>query len=1140
MSTPSIPHDARVSQLKASDPAGSVWVAANAGSGKTYVLVRRVVRHLLEGTPPGAILCLTFTKAAAATMANRVFGLLSEWVQKDDAALSLELEAIEGKKPSPARLKTARRLFAEALETPGGLKIQTIHAFCERVLHLFPFEANVPSQFTILDERASTELMMQARTEILVAAAADPSGPLGRALDHLSILGADSTITELIDEALKERAHLLAMMQVDGQQLALDLRAILGVLEGETLESLEEEEITATHLPVSEWRSIAAEIRHLSQSANDLKTAEKLEISALDPRLHLGLYRSIFLTTDDDKKADKSILTQKVSKPRPDLMAQFLQEAERLHALVQRRRALHLYQGTLATLVIAQAVMARVEQAKNRRGALDFDDLITRTHALIKGSAQWVLYKLDQSIDHILVDEAQDTSPAQWEIIKVLVEEFTSGQSARGSRNRTIFVVGDEKQSIYSFQGADPRYFDEMRSHFARRFKTSGGAFERVPLKHSFRSTAEILTVVDRVFSEDNARRGLSADDVTPVHEAARAGAPGIVEIWPPSRGEKKTLPTSWELPVDAPLPGNAENRLSQRIANHIRLWLDRGETLPARDTPIRPGDILILVRSRGRLFNAIIRALKRANIPVAGADRLVLNDHIAVQDLLALGDVLITPQDDYALAAILKSPLFGLDDEDLIRFAPGRHGTLEEALQQARPDIAETLAAWRREALSETPATFYTRILARDGRRKAFLARLGSEANDALDEFIAMALAYEQQDWGSLAGFLHFMRAAETQVKRDMDHARDEVRVMTVHGAKGLEARIVFLADTMSAPDGKLAPKFYALRLPNSGADSRRQLVWAPSQKADVEVTALARAEALRLREEEYRRLLYVALTRAEDKLIICGASSSESTKDHWMALVEADVGIPFATVPADDGEGDIRRYAPRPVRMTKAADQVLAEAVPLPGWSLQKAPRLAPQQRPLVPSQALESDVLGYQEAARIAREQALLRGTLTHRLLQSLPDLVPDQREAAMRRFLTRQSGLSPDMATSVMADVARLMADPVFQPFFAPGSLAEVSVAGLVRGRPVSGQIDRLAMAGDTILIADYKTNDPAPQRLEEVPEVYLGQMAVYAALVQEAHPQSKVAAYLVWTAEARLMPLPSDVLDAALLRVMSQK
>ena len=960
MSAPPVPPEARLLQLKASDPASSVWVAANAGSGKTYVLVRRVVRHLLEGTPPGAILCLTFTKAAAATMANRVFGLLSEWVQMDDAALTREIEAIEGVKPGAARIRTARRLFAQALETPGGLKIQTIHAFCERVLHLFPFEANVPSQFTILDERASAELTAQARTETLMAAASDPAGPLGQALDHLSLLGADATITELIDEALRERAHLAAMMQQDEVQLGVDLRAVLGVSDGENLEALEKEIVTGALVPVSEWRSVAAEIRHLSQQKTDLAVAAALEQAAASPFAWIERYQDIFLTGSETVRA--TILTQKVSKARPDLLAMFEQEAERILAVKMRQRALYLYHGTLATLTIARAVMERVIAAKTRRGALDFDDLIARTHALIKGSAQWVLYKLDQSIDHILVDEAQDTSPAQWEIIKVLVEEFTSGMSARGEKQRTIFVVGDEKQSIYSFQGADPRYFDEMRRHFAVRFKASGSVFERVPLKHSFRSTAQILSVVDRVFSRDVARRGLSADDVTPVHEAARAGAPGIVEIWPPVRGREKA--GNHHMAGTGGQSAPRQCRIQAGPAHsqsHIRLWLARGETLPARDSPLRPGDILILVRSRGRLFNAIIRALKRANIPVAGADRLVLNDHIAVQDLLALGDCLLTPQDDYALASILKSPLFGLADDDLMAFAPGRSGTLEAALRQARPEIGETLAAWRQEALSETPATFYTRILARDGRRKAFLARLGSEANDALDEFIAMALAYEQQDWGTLAGFLHFMRSAETQVKRDMDHARDEVRVMTVHGAKGLEAKVVFLADTMSAPDGRHAPKFYSLRPPNSPPDAPGRLVWAPSQKRDVEVTALARAAAMGLAEEEYRRLLYVALTRAEDKLVICGAAARDSKKEHWMALVEAEVGIPFETVPADDGEGEVRRFAPQPVRFAKAGEQAEAKPLTVPDWALQKAPRLAPAQTPLVPSQALGGGCAG-----------------------------------------------------------------------------------------------------------------------------------------------------------------------------------
>jgi ATP-dependent helicase/nuclease subunit A len=1127
-------------QLEASNPATSAWVAANAGSGKTYVLAQRVVRLMLAGTPPGAILCLTFTKAAAATMANRVFALLGEWALMDDAALGGTLAELDGRTPSRERLTRARRLFAEALETPGGLKVQTIHAFCERVLHQFPFEANVASQFTVLDERAGTELLQKARLAVLLEAAGDPDGPLGRALAYLSTLAADQTVDDLLDEALAAREDIEALVASEGsvERAAVGLGDALGLMPGQTEDALEAAIVGEALLPPSEWLAVAETLLNVSRAKREGDIADLLRRAAADAD-GAPLYMRIFFTKAGEPL--KSVVTKAVQDAEPGLAARLASEQARLVALQGKLKAARLRDGTAALLTLAHAMSAEVERRKAARGALDFADLIARTRDLFgRVSARWILYKLDQGIDHILVDEAQDTSPDQWKLVERLVEEFTAGEGARQGA-RTLFVVGDEKQSIYSFQGADPRQFGKMRRKFAGDFDKANRPFATVDLTFSFRSTQAILSAVDTVFERPEARRGLVIDDsVLPGHEAARTSAPGLVELWPAIEPEPEAEQPPWPAPVDALGRDDPAARLAARIATHVRLWLDRRHRLPDKAAPIRAGDVLVLVRRRGALFEAIIRALKNAGVPVAGADRLVLGEHIAVMDLMALADCLLTPEDDLSLAAVLKSPLIGMSEDALFDLAHARDGSLWQALAESGHAAAGLLAGWREEALALTPAAFYGRVLSRDRGRRKILARLGSEAADALDEFLSLALTFETTDIPTLRGFTAMLRAGQVEVKRDMEIGRDEVRVMTVHGAKGLEADIVILADTTGKPGGHHDPKLFRIQRPNMPEGTPVQLVWSPSTKADVEPVALARTAARNIQAEEYNRLLYVAMTRAADKLVVCGARPRKSAgADVWYDLIARAIGDAAAEEPADDGEGTVRRWRRGPegvIAPAAAADAAPAQPA-LPDWLKRDAPPTPARLRRITPSEAETSSVIAAAGPEALERRRiALLRGTLTHRLLQSLPGVAPGRRAEAAARFLAAQADAGERLQTDIERAALSLFDDPRLAPLFGAGSLPEVPLAGRLGGRPVSGQIDRLLIAPDRIVIADYKTNETVPQDIAEVPEAYVAQLAIYRALLRTIHPGRPVEAWLVWTANASIMALPPAVLDSALARL----
>jgi ATP-dependent helicase/nuclease subunit A len=757
-------------------------------------------------------------------------------------------------------------------------------------------------------------------------------------------------------------------------------------------------------------------------------------------------------------------------------------------------------------------------------------------------SASWVLYKLDLGINHVLIDEAQDTSPKQWEIIRHLVSEFTAGEGARGSLKRSIFAVGDEKQSIFSFQGASPRHFADMGRYFRRAHADIGRPFREVRFNHSFRSAPAVLEAVDTVFGRQEAYDGLTADPVRTVHQAVREHAPGMVEIWELIRPNPREETEGWDAPFDTVSETSPPVRLARKIARAVRHALASG---------IRPGDILVLVRQRGALFEAIIRALKDADVEVAGADRLMLTEHIAVMDLMVLADYLLLPADDLALATVLRSPLFGLDEEQLFELAWQRTGTLHEALEaKARSDARyaaarEALHRMAAAAQQQTPFAFFARVLGAERGRARMLARFGPEAADALDEFLNLALAYESSETPSLQGFIAWLRAAPTEIKRDMEIARDEVRVMTVHGAKGLEAPVVILADTTTSPRGPRDPRLLTLARPGAGD----ALVWAAARTTDVEAMALARAESRRAAENEYRRLLYVAMTRAADRLIVCGAEGVQKRpKGCWYDLVfDALVGDrPGEEAPDGIGriwhfrKGEDAAVAPAPRSAETAA------RVDLPEWLQNDAAAEPAATIRISPARALDATLSANASAPAAAtgavRERAQARGILLHRLIQSLPELPPEQRAEAASRYLARAGGdFAAEERNRFVAEILAVLDHPGFRPLAAADSRAEVPIVGRLSrpgGTPiaVSGQLDRLAVTADTVWIADYKTNRPAPRRLDEVPAAYVAQLALYRALIAKLYPGRTVRTVLVWTDVPDFMEIPASLLDQALAAI----
>ena len=991
-----IPDTLRRMQSRASNPEASAWVSANAGSGKTHVLTQRVLRLLLTGTPPGQILGLTFTKAAAANMATRIFNTLAQWASLDDKALAAAIVETGAEKPGPQDLIFARQLFARTIETPGGLRIQTLHAFCERLLHLFPFEANVPAHFRVIDEREAVALIEEARNEAIASAR---NSFVRKALERVS---RDAGAFKF-DDLLRETQGFVETFAAfdDAPAFAAALRGRLGLTNGETTGSIEAEMLGGD---IGRRHRLAWAQGLDAGKKSDREFATKLrEVGgdgAFEARI-AALLEAFFTKGGEGEPFKGDLTTKALQQNIPGLEADLRREQDRLIVLRDLRLAALTVERSEALFTVGKAVLTAFSKAKAGRGELDFADQIGGALRLVtRSSAAWVLRKLDARLDHLLIDEAQDTSPEQWRILAALSEELFAGQGARTVR-RTIFAVGDEKQSIFSFQGAAPELFAEMRRFFERRHREAELRFESVPLNFSFRSAPAILEAVDKTFGSKEAWRGVgAAGEPSPQHEAVRSAMKGVVELWPTIKPAPAADPEDWRMPLDELSRDDPAATLARRLAETIGEWLspESRERVADHDGAprrIRPGDVMILVRSRNAFFDAMIRALKDGKVKAVGADRLMLRDHIAVMDLVAVGRAALAPDDDLTLACVLKSPLVGLGEDDLLELAAYRSGSLAGALaasaDECARDAARRLAIWRARARTVSPHTFYARLLGEDGGRRALLKRLGPDAADPIDEFLALALAHEQREAPSLHLFLAEIEAIDTAIKRDMESESEGVRVLTVHASKGLEAPIVILPDTCGAPDWRHDPKL--LRLAAAQPNGPPLFAWSRKKDEDCSAMAYARMERREAEAGEHRRLLYVAMTRAAQRLVVAGYETSTGRSEGcWYDLVEFGLRELMTDAPAPWSAGEtIRRFGESLCVDGGGETPLTLASALLPAW-------LSANAGPEAAAALLRPSRVGQTRESERVNE-----GRLAHALLQMLPEIAPERRAAAAKAHL-----------------------------------------------------------------------------------------------------------------------------------------
>jgi len=1114
---------ASADQAKASDPAASVFVSANAGTGKTKLLTDRVLRLLLSGAPADAILCVTYTRAAAAEMRNRIFKRLADWAIIPAKALGEDLENMGIHTPSQDMRRRARSLFAEILDNDDGPRVETVHSFCQSILRRFPIEAGVAPHVQLADDDEQSRLKAMARANILYHPSPELAASVLLIAEAVSEGRADEIVNDFINRAVGlDSPDCLARIESH-------FRDDLGVVSADT-----ERDMLMARLDLIQVEKLRAVSVALQTSKSKIQIDRGAKMAVWLAQTGEGRIEKLSFLVDalfSAGKPRKQLSNADIRKTSPQIDAIQKQAIETIKPLLPDRAAQICRDRTMALYRFGMAFNQEYSRLKTQRGLLDYNDLITRTNNLLAASeaAQWVAWKLDNGIQHLLIDEAQDTSPAQWKLLRRLVDEFFDGEGASPHRAstatslpRTMFAVGDFKQSIYSFQGADPLVMNKNRSELSGRAKAIQADFRDVPLSVSFRSASPILDLVNKTIPDLG-----GIDDFT-THEMARSGAGGFVELWPVVKGNDDF---------------GAEMLAATQLARRVKSWIGKRH-LPSGDL-VGAGDILILLRKRGRFFELLLSALQIANVQVAGADRMQLAEQIEIQDLLALGDVMHLADDDLQLAAVLKSPLFGMSEDQLydLAYNRGKASLMSRLMAHRGADgalgkMADQLARWQSRAEYESVFGFFSFVLV-DGGRQKFRDRLGRAVDESLDHFLNLAQNFALGGGVSLLEFLTAIRSSGGEVKRDMDASgTDEVRIMTIHGAKGLEAPIVILPD-MLASRGKSEPVLPA-------ADGSVHYWLPPSDLARPAFVDEARQAATTLRTEEDNRLLYVAMTRARDGLVIGGWEKPNGVRrldGSDYALLSAAIKATKTAIENEDGTVSITAEQTAKIDDKREKEPKLPPKKPVDDtadWLFRPAPMDDKSGRPIRPSQpGLDHDPQSL--AAGVAKQNAQSRqiglayGKLAHRLLEQLPAT-----DAAVRRDravqIAGQSRDVPDaMAASLIDKLLTLIDLPAFAPLFSKDALVEVPINGRLNGIGIAGQIDRLFIDDKRIILADFKTGQP---RENAIPRSYLHQMALYDGLLQKIYPGRDIECWLVWVDTLDYQPIGRDAREQALADIFA--
>ncbi len=1072
------------------NPNFSVWVNASAGTGKTKILIDRVLRLLLENKRN--ILCLTFTNAAANEMENRVHSIISKWAICSESVLIADLEQLDffpmssqhpylssqcSTRENKDYLTRARRLFSE-LENLG-LTIQTIHAFCYKLISNFPIEAGIAPNCTlseckelhsiVFDKALHNEAVQDSIN--FIATEIDEN----KLRDLLYTLCIKRSISENDSEYIKDKLsapdeihdlqsetteHIKRLAEIlsEGSKRDQSYSAMLYdwcnrfLVKSPIIPPLSV--IPAREAGIQKKRNMDPSVKHWDDTGMERKDTRIEDLA------------KVFLKSEShEKKSISSIATKSTLEKFRDA-EQIIESVQNVvFTHIKDMNSYQIFKRTSSLLGIFKVYVDLYSSEKSKNALLDYNDIIGLATNLLSNPnyKDWILFNLDQKIDHILVDEAQDNSISQWKIITNLCDEFFAGNDEK----RTLFVVGDVKQSIYRFQGANPHLFNYMQQYFHT--KTGSRDWISCQLEKSFRSTPEVLMLVDRIFN--NFRTEISFVDNEIKHVPHRENDQGYIEIWPALPKCKEKEQRALQIPLTCRENYIITDRLlAQTIANRIHNWLNEGRILVAKDRHIEPRDIVILVRQRNVLVDYIISELKKANVPVVGRDYFRIMDYIAVQDLIALAEFLLLQANDLALANALKSPLFNFTEDDLFNIAYDRkEHSLWERIHDYSVVIYSELNYLINLSRIESPLALFTHIL-RTGKKK-FAARLGLECFEVLDEFMNLVLQFENP---SLQAFVQWIKENNPEIKNDMQSERNAVRIMTIHKSKGLQAPIVFLVDTNTVPRNSESIIFDGTEVP----------FWC-GKNNNAYCDQVKREKKLE-DYNEYLRLLYVALTRAEDELYIL--SKEPVQKGSWYDLI-TQYGEPY----------EKKQAYLQPIFKEKV--EVLCVNANYP-YIYKKRDYF---DVPVISLPPALREVVVIEEESK--QEEGFTRGKIIHSILQYMPKIEKERRKNWVRKYLD-------NINTSEDKDeiYSKILAfNEKYGYLFDLEGKSEITLSGIIDGEPVLVRLDRLCITQDKAIIIDYKSHrNVSVSLLNEIKK----QMLTYKTLVQEIYPNKQVECVVI--------------------------
>ncbi|QTP63168.1 UvrD-helicase domain-containing protein [Wolbachia endosymbiont of Ceratosolen solmsi] len=1070
------------------NPNFSVWVNASAGTGKTKILIDRVLRLLLENKRN--ILCLTFTNAAANEMENRIHSILSKWAICSDSELIMDLEQLDffpmypylssqcvtlGSRKNKDYLTRARRLFSE-LENLG-LTIQTIHAFCYKLISSFPIEAGIAPNCTLSECKELHSLIFN---KVLHNETVQ---------DDINLIA-----TEIDENKLRDLLYTLcvkrSMSANDSKYIKDKLSAPDGIhdLQSETIEHVGRlaeilSEGSKRDQSYSEILYSTVIPAGIQKKRTSVSYSDDTGIKWNDTKIE-NLAKVFLKSESHEKKSISSIATKSILEKFKDA-EQIIESVQNVvFTHIRDMNSYQIFKRTSSLLGIFKVYVDLYSSEKSKNALLDYNDIIGLATNLLSNPnyKDWILFNLDQKIDHILVDEAQDNSISQWKIITNLCDEFFAGNDEK----RTLFVVGDVKQSIYRFQGANPHLFNYMQQYFHT--KTGVRDWISCQLEKSFRSTPEVLMLVDRIFN--NFRAEISFNDNEIKHVPHRENDQGYIEIWPALPRRKEKEQRALQIPLTCKEGYTIADRLlAQTIANRIHNWLNEGRILVAKDRHIEPRDIMILVRQRNVLVDYIISELKKANVPVVGRDYFRIMDYIAVQDLIALAEFLLLQANDLALANALKSPLFNFTEDDLFNIAYDRkEHSLWERIQDYSVVIYSELNYLINLSRIESPLALFTHIL-RTGKKK-FAARLGLECFEVLDEFMNLVLQFENP---SLQAFVQWIKENNPEIKNDMQSERNAVRIMTIHKSKGLQAPIVFLVDTNTVPRSNESIIFDGMEVP----------FWC--RKNNNAYCDQVKREKKLEDYNEYLRLLYVALTRAEDELYILSKEAVQ--KGSWYDLI-TQYGTSYekkqaCLQPIFKEKVEVLCVNANYPYIYKKRDYFDVPVISLPPNLSMSFQHVTLEPREKKPVSSYLND-----KKKSTGMTDGYARGLIIHSILQYMPKIEKERRKNWVRKYLD-------NINTSEDKDeiYSKILAfNEKYGYLFDLGGKSEITLSGIIDGEPVLVRLDRLCITQDKAIIIDYKSHrNVSVSLLNEIKK----QMLIYKTLVQEIYPNKQVECVVIW-------------------------